>query len=722
MNENIKGLTTFKQARDEMDDPELRKKRLEDNLKSKIIMQTFEDFKKRQTEKLPFELTWRLIINYLEGNQFLTINTYGQKIEETIPFAWWEEREVFNQLAPIFETRLAKLARVDTACKVRPATGEADDISSAKICTKIIASYDHALEMEAKQLEANVWMEKTGTAVFKTLWSMNKGRVVGKKAVEIPEELMLDTPDFEKELMGISEGSFKFIREGDADVVVCNPFEIYPDSVFNPTIKHCRSIIHARVFHEDELFEEFGIYEQGTPNNVFNLSGGLTGNGGIGQKGTSYAIQSAMKDKTVLVLEKWELPSNKYPNGRLIIVSKKNMIYYGKLPDGLMTAEGEYELPFDVQKSVDMGYFFGTSILERLLPLQRRYNSIRNRKKEYLNRVSIGQLVYDEGSIDEDMLEEDGLAPGQMIPVKQGFDKPEYLQTPPLPSAFDSEDNIISVDFNRISGVSEISRDSQAPTGVGSGIALSILKEQDDTRLSLTASNIGTARIGIAKKLLTMNKYYVKYPRQLKDIGKQNTIAVIEFTGKEITSNDVYIERTSALSETPAQRRQMVFDLLQAGLFQPDVPPKTVAKVMEMLELGNWESFDDDINMHYQKAKRENVRMLKGEIIQPDVYDEHLSHVQEHVNFMLTSDFEEMNTKNPTLKQVFMDHYGMHIQMMGQNQQQVAIAQGTEPPVEPVVEDPNLAIQQALLREQQMQEAGQEIQQSQAIPTEQATE
>ena len=77
----------------------------------KIVAEITADFKKRQEARRSVELNWRLNMNFVVGNQFAQISSKGD-IEESGKEYFWQEREVFNHIAPILETRLAKLGRV----------------------------------------------------------------------------------------------------------------------------------------------------------------------------------------------------------------------------------------------------------------------------------------------------------------------------------------------------------------------------------------------------------------------------------------------------------------------------------------------------------------------------------------------------------------------------------------------------------------------------------
>ena len=86
-----------------------------------IVAQVNADFKKRQEQRRAVELNWRLNMNFVLGNQFAEISPKGDIADSEREY-FWQQREVYNHIAPILETRLAKLARVKARPIVRPAT------------------------------------------------------------------------------------------------------------------------------------------------------------------------------------------------------------------------------------------------------------------------------------------------------------------------------------------------------------------------------------------------------------------------------------------------------------------------------------------------------------------------------------------------------------------------------------------------------------------------
>ena len=131
--------------------------------------------------------------------------------------------------------------------------------------------------------------------------------------------------------------------------------------------------------------------------------------------------------------------------------------------------------PFIKQDAVaTAGNFFGTSIIERLIPIQRSFNAVKNRKHEFLNRLSMGVLTVEDGSVDVEDLQTDGLSPGKVLVYRQGCKAPEIMNETALPIDFTEEENKLINEFITISGVSDVSS-SSSNASLSSGSALQLL-------------------------------------------------------------------------------------------------------------------------------------------------------------------------------------------------------------------------------------------------------
>lgn len=66
-------------------------------------------------------------------------------------------------------------------------------------------------------------------------------------------------------------------------------------------------------------------------------------------------------------------------------------------------------------------------LVASLIPIQRAYNSLCNRKVEYINRLTMGNLIVEDGSVDIDNLEEEGLNAGKILVYRQGANAPTLI-------------------------------------------------------------------------------------------------------------------------------------------------------------------------------------------------------------------------------------------------------------------------------------------------------
>lgn len=613
------------------------------------------EFKRRQDERQPFELQWRLNLAFQDGNQYLDINTASMALEEMPVLYDWQEREVFNHIAPNIETRISKLKRVRSVLKVRPGTDDRTDLHSAKVSTHILRNNYNDQRIRDKQADELHWLETCGTVFRKHVWNPKLGRLIGKQRVENPDA---DGQNSETE-----------IREGDSETIVVPPQEIYPDSSYRNGIEECKSIIHAKAYHVEDIMDIWGVDVAQEKAEVEKLQRNMTGMGGLGYGQGGFLFHTVKLEKHAIVKEYWELPTKKYPEGRLITVAGGKLLFAGPLPYQV-GEDGSPGYPFSMLICLKRpGVFWGKTVLERLIPVQRRYNALKNRKAEYLNRCAIGQWVVERESIEDmDAFERDAGFPGQVHIYEQGHKPPDMVQNAPLPPTFEEEERSLLSLFSILSGVSEISRESAVPAGVKSGIAIDLLREQDDTRLSNTADNIERFNIQSGKIQLRLVKQFVQFPRTLHAIGKNNVAEVMDWTGSEIRSEDIIIDNMGALAESPAQKRQMVFDLLETGLLNDpetgQINAEMRSKVFEMIEIGEWESADDLNQLHLAKAERENRSLSQGQFMEAVDYDDHIIHLSRHNAFRLTVDYAELRAQFPVLENMFNEHVKMHLMFL----------------------------------------------------------
>ncbi|MEG2274333.1 MAG: hypothetical protein RSC44_03275, partial [Clostridia bacterium] len=477
---------------------------------------------------------------------------------------------------------------------------------------------------------------------FKTQWDNSKGKAIAfsektreGKAFSFDED---NSNAFANEDNNSKNAINEDIREGDVVVSICPPFEIFPESLAIGDIDLQPSIIHAKVLSVDDVKKMWGKQVKGAPLNVFSLENGEILSG-IGYSKTVPQMISAEKEDGVLVLEKYENPSSEFKNGRLIIVAGDTLLYSGDLPY-LNGENGKRGYPFTKQVCLEsIGSFFGNTVVERIIPVQRAYNAVKNRKHEFMNRIATGVLAVEDGSVDTDNLEEEGLCPGKILVYRQGSTPPMLISPGQVPAEFSREEEKLLNEFVMISGVSEVTTYSQVPTNVSSGTAISLLLEQDDTRISLTADSLREAVRRIGKHILRLYKQYAKMPRLKRITGENGEVEIAAFSAGNLGSEDIVFDTVNEIEDTLSSRRAMVYDLLKLGLFADEngaLSARTKTKLFEILGFGNWEQSRDVDEAHRKKALNENLDLETHQIV-PDALDNHQIHIDEHTKLCVSS-------------------------------------------------------------------------------------
>ena len=268
---------------------------------AELVAEVRADYEARAEKRRETEAGWRLNMRFVSGDQYCYRS--GESVFDIEPEYPWQERQTFNHIASIVETRLAKLSRVRPVMSVRPASGDNDDVKAARTSGKILDSASVRLDLPGLLSRGTMWSEICGTAFYKLVWDGDA-----------------------------ADGA------GDVYAEVCPPFEIYPESLSAEDVTDLKSVIHARAVHVDDILAAYGkSVPPEPPETLLSLADAPVG--------------------CATVIERYTCPDAQHPDGELAVVAGGELLYRGPLPDGL---------PFVRQVSIARpGRFFGTSMVER---------------------------------------------------------------------------------------------------------------------------------------------------------------------------------------------------------------------------------------------------------------------------------------------------------------------------------------------------------------------
>ncbi len=580
----------------------------EEARKEKLVQAITEDFYRRREARRSLESGWLLNLNFLSGNQYCDVSPQGG-IEEEEKRYFWQARRVFNHIAPTVDSRIAKLEKLKPELRVKPFSDEERDVKAAGLATGILKYARQRTGWGDAISKATVWSESCGCAFYKVLWDEKGGRQVAVDAENAP------------------------VYEGEAQVVVVSPFEIFPDRLDAESLDEVGSLIHAQVVSTDYVMEKFGVAVKGENCEIERYSAPSSGRFYTGGR------NAASIEEGVVLIEKYSRPTTKTPKGRLEIVAGGVLLYEGDLPyrNG---KRGERSFPFVKQDSTPLpAAFFGSSVVDRLIPVQRAYNAVRNRKHEFLNRLSMGILTVEDGSIDTEELSEEGLLPGKILVYRQGGKAPEMLDCGNIPSEFKEEEEWLEKEFSRISGISDLSQNS-TPARVTSATGLRLLLAQDEARLSATVACMERAVKEVGRQILLLYRQFAGTARLMTMTGEDKKTQAYYFNASALDAEDIQFEPCER--STGEERRVTLMELCEAGILSDEngkISRENKGKILQAFGFGEYENGRDISALHQAKASAENL-ILRKENVEIDCYDEDEIHIEEHTRYLLSAEFD----------------------------------------------------------------------------------
>lgn len=618
--------------------------------KEDIIREVLEELEERKQARTFLEQQWTLNANFLVGNQYCEINPYRREIEQLEPVYDWLERETFNNIAPLVETRVANLKKIKYMMKVNPATNELDDYAKASVSTSILQHKQKESSFDMKNNTAIHWNELCGNCFWIAWWDGNKGDLHGVETViEVGED-------------GVERKTQKAYYQGDVDYGLITPYEVFPESLFKQTIDAQRSIILEQVKTVEEIYDLYDIKVDGTTVETFELTP-VTSGGGLGVENTVVTLGHRPMENAQKVVTYFERPSKHRPGGRMIIiVGDDNLVYYGDLP------YKRIPLVQMVCREVP-GQFFGKSAIEDLIPRQRAYNGCLNRIHEYIKRIALGNQAVEEGSIDIEEYEENGLAPGAFLVYKNGYGPPTPVPNGNLPAEIMQERHNLKSDMEYVAGTSQLMVNGATPSGITSGTAIANLMEIDNTRLSLTGDHIREAIRQLAILWLEIYKAHAKTHRVVDFVGSNEIGKALVWSNEDINSYDVEFVTENELLMSEDMQKQRFFEAYNLGLFTDDegrIPERVKQRALEFMKIGNYTEIMNLNALQIQAAQRENAFFENGVIPEVSEYDDHNIHEEEHLRYVLQMDFRLLKLKKPEYAKALEDHIRIHRQIAEQ--------------------------------------------------------
>jgi hypothetical protein len=557
------------------------------------------EYTKCKNARSQFERQWYINLAFLAGQQYLQpVNLTASGFRLVTPKSPpWRVRLVINKIRTAVRTECSKLTSSKPLPTVLPATNEDEDFTAAQVGEQILKSKFATSEFSEQYRSWVWWGTVCGTSFLKQHWDPvaldHESRMLPKPPMfpgtdlPMPDDIIESIPQL-AEYMATPKPAY-----GKINVERITPFHLFVPDLLSETLEDQPYVIHTMA--KSKLWVEKRFPEAMPVTCDTRTSATILGSAAIvTAKGGEEHLDA------VLVKEVWIKPEAHpdFPEGGLLtIVNDKVVQCKQKWPYPFP------EFPFYKYGAMDTGGFYNDSIIVDLIPIQKEYNKKRSQAIEIQNTVGKPKLVYQQGSLDPRMITSE---PGQSIPYRAGYEKPEVVTGAEVPASFSNEIAQLATEFDDISGQHEISRGQTPTAAISSGTAIAYLQEQDDSKLTYQVSSIEGSIERLGKHYLFMVSHFWDDDRVIKIAGNNDTFEAIHWKKNMLKGNtDVRVQTGSALPFSKAARTALLTEMMQNGWVDPQ-------SGMEMLNFGGLEKVLDVALVDKRQAMRENLRMANA--------------------------------------------------------------------------------------------------------------
>lgn len=528
------------------------------------------------------------------------------------PETVWRELPRVNLCADWFDLTVARLT--ENAPILGATAQDADRLSAmlAEACDVLLPKLWDELGMSERVLMIAAWMASAGWCFLKTVVDFEAGEdqpVTGPAILPHPETgepMTAEHVPYDAQgnplvsLVPQADGSYGYQatgepatqKEGCLRTDVLSPLECRGE--WGPAFwQEKRWHIHRSYLSPKTITDRWGI-EIPADTSVDDSASGMSylmrlqrGTGHYGAAdGSAQGISSFTKGpQTALctVDEMWERPCPEYPEGRLLIVTKEHVLFDGPRPFPKLT-ELRYTSPIVYCPFMQYaGRPFGSTTLERGVPLNRAYNQIWRQKLQHVAKVTNPIMLVDRstGLTEEDA--DSAAKPGSVLFVDMapGITDPiRYVAPATLSADVDRTMEKLESVFWRIMNME--GAEGAAATATASGELQKELRFNSDRPISVPVRNLARALEETGNLWLAMLPVIWPDEKTISYVG-EDAIARTLMIMPDMWDGrcKLQISAESMMPRSRQERKAQAFQDWQAGAYGMPMDPQARAMYFE---------------------------------------------------------------------------------------------------------------------------------------------
>lgn len=555
--------------------------------------------------------------SYVLGDQWIYHNPQTNTLE---PFPHDDERiqATINRIWPASRTVIAKLVSRPLQFYVPPTGADDATIKAAKTAESILAAVHREHDWEGMREDAAWAAWKGGTGAMCVSWDPKAGTPLAQR--EDGKEF--GTGDTVEEALNITE----FVVE--------------------PGVKNAETArwwIKAVALPPEQVQATYNL--KTTP-----PADATAASTPFMRK--LMQISNSMDSEVLVPLTRvftyYERPNPLRKEGKIAVVVDNKIVDQSKW---LFPFKDKLNLVTFVETRIE-GQWVGETVMKAARPVQNAINQSWSAIIEHMKLAGNARLPMPQSAIDQiDQLTD--LA-GEIIPWPDGTEFPQWLSPPQMPQWWIEEPDRLRNELDDILGVHEVSR-GDAPGRVESGLAISILVEQDSTPIGRLTKEMAGAFGRLAELVLRLFEANVTETRKAVVKTPGQPPKSMPWVGRELKGQVVAeVPLDSVMPRSRAAQEAQADKLLQMGLITTITEWARVADVpldKDVLEL---------VSPDVAKARRENATMALGVVQVPAAFDDHNIHVAEHLTFMKSAEWDLLK---PEVQEIILLHVQGHTTM-----------------------------------------------------------
>lgn len=628
-------------------------------------------------DKSRFEKQWFVSLCYYMGLQGGALTSFIAGLEDPAPQPWIK-KHVVNYLVPMVTRQVSKLTSSPPAWSVLPKSPAVVDQQASKVGEKLLYHWEHDLDLGAVRQEIALWMVLCGTCLARVDWDPwargVKKTYLDTRGQPLPSDWIQQNPQA-KEYLDQS-GSFEARGVGDIQVTVRSPFSVFVPN-YASTSRRAPWLLEADTEPIEDLYNKYRpeLVDQVQPELDQSIHGSFARRikNLVARYGFGNSMESRESSEVALVKILWLPPSEILPEGRKIVMAGDVVLEniphpYADLGIRFPYAKFDY-LPVP-------GRWWSMSMVEHLLDSQRELNKQRSMLLEDIEYMGRPKWKNPSGN---------GLntivlgGVGEILEYDRTVGEPTQIETKVNPALYEVGAGMCTGDMQMIGGQQDVSMAKPAP-GARSGVAISLLQEQDDRLIAPAVRSFERGFGQLGRMMLRLGARHYDEPRLIGLTGEGRLQDARMFLGQDLRENDNAVVIPGSMApRSKAAEQQKILEVLQIPGIVNLADPRERRIVMRAMEIGQSDGIFDAFLAHCRRARQENEMFLRRNPAQgnPIVgeFDDDAAHLQEHLLALTGDDFENLDVFS---QEAFKAHVRKHQERMQQAmmmQMQMAEAQ-----------------------------------------------